>query len=329
MYRFKYLKNALDIIRNHLAKVYFKHLKYEELEVHFFTIVVNGMPFIKWHINIFNQMKLKWHWHIVEGIAEHRKDTAWSLKYGAKIIDDMHKSGLSTDGTSEYLDELSLSYPHNIHVYRPYNEKFWNGKVEMCNVFLNRLPDTCLLWQIDVDEFWDSGQIETVHELFIKKPHKTTAWFFCNFFVGPDLMITSKDTYGNYSHYEWIRVWRFHRGMFWLRHEPPTLCINTILGPCDIANIDPISHDETESLGLRFDHYAYVLPEQLRFKEKYYGLKNALEYWLKLQNQTEFPVLLKNYFPWVRDDAIVEKRTPKSINQNSYAGQHLRTMKVE
>ena len=42
-------------------------LKEKRLPVHFFTIVLNGMPFIRHHIEQFCQLPFRWHWHIVEG----------------------------------------------------------------------------------------------------------------------------------------------------------------------------------------------------------------------------------------------------------------------
>ena len=60
---------------------------------------------------------------------------------------------------------------------------------------------------------------------------------------------------------------------------------------------------ETETKSLVFNHYAYVSTQQLRFKEIYYGYKNAVKSWNALQSVEKFPVLLKDYFPWVKDDA--------------------------
>ena len=51
-----------------------------ELPIHFFTIVLNGQPFIRYHIEVFKQLPFPWHWHIVEGVAELTHDTAWECK---------------------------------------------------------------------------------------------------------------------------------------------------------------------------------------------------------------------------------------------------------
>ncbi len=65
-------------------------------------------------------------------------------------------------------------------------------------------------------------------------------------------------------------------------------------------------HQETESKGLVFQHFSYVTSKQLQFKEQYYGYQNAVSQWEKLQQQTKFPVLLSEYFAWVRDKTQVE-----------------------
>jgi hypothetical protein len=122
-----------------------------ELPIHFFTIVLNGQPFIRYHIKIFKQLPFKWHWHIVEGVAELKHDTGWSLKQGGYINDEIHDNGRSNDSTTEYLDELAQQYPDNITVYRKPDGVFWDGKREMVNEPLLNINEECLLWQIDAD----------------------------------------------------------------------------------------------------------------------------------------------------------------------------------
>ena len=284
------------------------------LEIHFFTIVVNGKPFIDNHIKIFSSLPLKWHWHIVEGIADLKHDTAWSLVNGGNISPSFHANGRSIDGTSEYIDQLSAVYPDQISVYRKPIGEFWNGKLEMVNAPLKSIQKECLLWQIDVDEFWTKEQILAGHKMFEDNPKKYAAFFWCHYFVGPNLLITTRNGYANNPTYEWQRVWRFKPHFFWAAHEPPTLVELDYSGKLNsVINRGVFSHDETEKNGLVFQHFAYVTPSQLTFKESYYGYKNALENWKKLQTSSNFPVLLKNYFPWVEDDTLVGDSTTAGI----------------
>ncbi|MEZ0388421.1 MAG: hypothetical protein ACAI34_15205, partial [Verrucomicrobium sp.] len=50
-----------------------------DLPVHYFTLVLNGEPFIRHHLEVMKQLSFPWHWHIVEGAASLHHDTGWSL----------------------------------------------------------------------------------------------------------------------------------------------------------------------------------------------------------------------------------------------------------
>ena len=284
------------------------------LPIHFFTIVVNGMPFIEHHINIFNQLSCPWHWHVIEGMAEHNHDTAWSKPMGGKITGNLHRNGLSVDGTMEYLDDLARRFPGRITIYRKRAGAFWDGKLEMVNAPLSHISQECLLWQVDADELWTAAQIHSARKLFLSMPEKTAAYYLCHFFVGKNLVITTRNTYGNHLDCEWIRTWRFRPGDRWTAHEPPRLCRCSNTGEWrDVAGLNPLRHAETEALGLVFQHFAYATAAQLAFKEAYYGYIWAVSQWQRLQTQTRFPVRLADYFSWVEDDAEVNTIQSQAI----------------
>ncbi len=278
-----------------------------QLPVHFFTIVLNGEPFIRYHIEVFKELPFKWHWHIIEGVADLKHDTAWSLNLGGQITEESHDNGRSNDGTSEYLDELAQLYPDNITVYRKSEGLFWDGKQEMVNAPLNNIQEECLLWQVDVDELWTVEQLCTGRNMFISNPEKTAAFYWCWYFVGESLVISTRNCYAQNPQQEWLRTWRYKPGAVWIAHEPPRLAEPLPDGRWrNVAEVNPLLHEETEQLGLIFQHFAYVTPEQLRFKEQYYGYANAVSNWEALQAQTKFPVLLREYFSWVGDDTMVD-----------------------
>ncbi len=277
------------------------------LPIHFFTIVLNGMPFIRHHLDALIASGTDWYWHIVEGVGNLVHDTAWSVRDGGVIPTDLHRDGRSTDGTSAYLDEIAAAHPDRIRVYRKPPGVFWDGKVEMVNAPLANITEACLLWQVDADELWTGEQIRAGRELFERHPEATAAYYRCHYFVGPDRVITSRDTYGNHSEYEWLRTWRYTPGCRWAAHEPPRL-----LGPggrgevLDLGRMSPLMHESTEAAGLVFQHFAYANEAQLRFKESYYGYAGAVEQWRSLQRTDSFPARLADHFSWVKDDAIVE-----------------------
>ncbi|MBW7990851.1 MAG: glycosyltransferase [Planctomycetes bacterium] len=284
------------------------------LSIHFFTIVLNGQPFIRHHIEVFKQLPFKWNWHIIEGVAELKHDTAWSVKLGGRINEQLHSNGLSNDGTTEYLDELKNQFPDNVTIYRKANGAFWDGKLEMVNAPLANINEECLLWQVDSDELWTEEQICASRDMFIAEPDRTAAYYLDNFFVGENLVTTTINTYGNNTSYEWLRTWRFNPSLQWAAHEPPRLCMPAQDGKLvDIATIKPFKHHETQAKKLVFQHYAYATEKQLAFKEIYYGYKNAVEQWRHLQQHKDFPVFLRDYFGWVKDGAQVNTILSQNI----------------
>ncbi|MGA1824018.1 MAG: glycosyltransferase family 9 protein [bacterium] len=314
------LKRYLDILAKPFGITTKSTIHNEEkkhacmVPVHFFTIVLNGEPFIRHHIEVFNKLPFPWHWHIIEGVADLTHDTSWCLQNGGGITDRIHSEGRSNDGTSEYLDELAKQYSDTITLYRKPRGEFWDGKLEMVNAPLANIHEECLLFQIDTDELWTQDQLKRVYALFAEHPEKTAAFYLCHFFVGEDLVTTTRNSYGNHMNFEWVRTWRFKPGYKWVSHEPPRLCLQDKEGKWhDIAMDNPFVHADTEKEGLLFQHYAYVTKEQLRFKELYYGYRGALETWFSLQAQQEFPVLLRNFFPWVKDNTTVNTAQSQNI----------------
>lgn len=286
----------------------------EQLPVHFFTIVLNGEPFIRYHLEALAGLPFRWHWHIVEGVARLRHDTAWSVSNGGRISDSLHSQGRSHDGTSEYLDRIQREHPDKITIYRKPPPRLWDGKLEMINAFLPHLPEDCLLWQVDADELWSRAQIVKLRELFLEHPGKTAAWFWCRYFVGPELVVSSRAGYSQNPESEWLRVWRYKSGMEWASHEPPRLIETSSRdGEREVGKINPFWHFEMEEHGLVFQHFAYAVQEQLAFKQIYYGYRDALDGWQKLQAAQERPLLLRNYFSWVKDDTAVDSTTALGV----------------
>lgn len=291
--------------------------------MHFFTIVLNGEPFIRYHINVLKQLPFKWHWHIVEGVAELKHDTAWSVPLGGRVTDTLHNRGLSNDGTTEYLDELASKYSENITIYRKPRGVLWDGKLEMVSAPLPKINDECILHEIDADELWTFSQLYEIRQMFLENQTKTAAYYWCHFFVGENLVTTQKNAYSKNPSYEWIRTWKFKPGHRWLSHEPPNLCKQTEDGRWeDLAKINPFMHDETESRDLVFQHYAYVTEKQLEFKEIYYGYKDAVKHWKLLQELSSFPAYLRDYLPWVND--LQQANTLQSQNISPIARQDIK-----
>lgn len=297
------------------------------LQVHFFTIVLNGEPFIRYHLDVFRSLSFDWHWHVVEGMADLKHDTAWSVADGGRIDPSLHDKGRSNDGTSDYLDSISAAHPGKLTVYRQPEGRFWDGKLAMVRAPLASLHEECLLWQVDADELWTADQIIRCRDLFLAHPEKRAAYYWCHFFVGPDLVLSNRDVYGNNSAFEWLRTWRFTPGSRWQSHEPPMLFnhgdrmrqwLRVLRGkslrPTLTSKAPAVfTHAETKAAGLVFQHMAYVTEPQLRFKEIYYGYERALERWQAMQARTDFPLDLRDHFPWVKDCAQVVRASDHGL----------------
>jgi hypothetical protein len=252
--------------------------------INFLTLVLDGQPWISHHITILNKLKCDWQWHVVEGVAEPVNDTAWCKRMPAR---------LSRDGTHEYLVELAKYHPRVFH----YPAISWPGKTAMLNHATERMTKPGLLWQLDSDEIWMTHQIENVAMMFEQNPKRDAAYFKCDYWLGQSIKTISRNTYGDNS-YEWLRTFRFRPGMKWICHEPPVL---------ETKDIRVFTKEQTEAMGLVFQHYAYALESQVALKEIYYGYKDAVQQWRQLQSETVFPCLVKNYLKWVTDDTVCEK----------------------
>ena len=288
-----------------------------ELPVHFFTIVLNGEPFIRYHLEMFKELPFRWHWHVVEGAASLVHDTAWSVAAGGRLEDAAHASGLSTDGTSAYLDEAAASDPGRVSIYRKAGGALWDGKREMVSAPLSAIGEECLLWQVDADELWTADQVVAVRRLFVEQPDRMAAYYWCDYFVAPETVVATRYNYSANPDLEWLRTWRFRPGDRWIAHEPPRLIRPRRLGVIELAESRPFTQDETEGVGAVFQHFAYATEEQVRFKESYYAHHGALEGWRRLRSAVETgagPVRLADFFPWVEDETLVDDAERRHVS---------------
>ena len=279
------------------------------LPVHFFTIVLNGVPFIRYHLDVFDLLPFSWHWHIVEGVASLVHDTAWSVDSGGHISGAVHVGGLSVDGTTAYLDEIATRHRERVSVYRKPDGAFWDGKREMVSAPLPNIREECLLWQIDADELWTPEQVVSMRELFQNNPDRTAAYYWCHYVAAPGAVVATRYNYAANPAVEWLRTWRYRPGDRWAAHEPPVLVRPGATGLVDVAKVHPFLHDETERAGAVFQHFAYATEAQVRFKESYHGYGGAVEHWCSLRDAVgtaDGPLRLGDYLPWVRDDTLVD-----------------------
>lgn len=254
-----------------------------------FTIVLNGMPFIKEQYKYIPKCFDKW--YIVEGAVKPSNCTSWCKTIPEKYLNQYK---CSTDGTYEFLNEIQSD---KIKVIR--KNDFWDGKLEMCNSFMPEI-ENCTLMQIDVDEFWKEETLKDIFEYNKQSIYNDTYDFMtfkCNYYVGSNLKIITENTYGD-MWYEWYRLWNIKNKTHWVSHEPPRIkgCTRTLTKTFT-----------SKFKNWTFDHYAYFTKEQLQFKEDFYGYKDAVKQWQALQECNTFPCRLSDYLNWVKTPALVER----------------------
>lgn len=246
-----------------------------------FTIVLNGLDMLTSQVKegILNNFD---YWIIIEGAAKNNGSTNWCNP----MPDHYHNNGLSVDGTHEYI--LQLAEFHD-KVKVVYKNGLWDSKDEQVNQVFSILKDvdSCFLWEIDSDEFWNIESIKlTEHQLTANKAK--AASFLCDYFVGngEGHQLIVKGGWGEGNTLRYNRVWQYQKGDKFLSHEPPLLTGQTF------AN--------TLQLPYRFSHYAYTDVKTVLFKDEWYGGHAGIfEKWQKLNSlpKSSFPQPLSALLP--------------------------------
>ncbi len=247
------------------------------LPLHVVTLALNAHPLLLIQFSNLNRYDGNWMWHIVHGTAANTGSTAWCQRL---------PPGLSSDGTTELLATWR-GHPH----IRIYERALWTGgKDEMFATALTQIRQPCVLLQADADEFFEPDQLSRLVDFMTCTPDFLCARFFCRFFVGPNIVITSEHGYGNRPS-EWLRAWNFEPHMTFESHEPPKFV--GLSAPC-------ATREHTRDEGLVFQHWAYMFEEQVAFKERFYGYTDAVRHWKRLQSNHKWPIKdLREFLPWV------------------------------
>lgn len=181
---------------------------------------------------------------------------------------------LEPDSTCEILNRMVG--PENIV------HGVWPEKDEMQNAVLHLIPEgTTHLWLVDSDEIWDPEDIEYIlHDL---DDWDSMSFRATSFYGGFDRYIT-----GFEEDFEVHRIQRWYPGARWQTHRPPT-----ILAPDGKPWREHRhrNHMDNDRLKLRYWHYSYVFPKQMKMKADYYA---DLSKGLHIDGYFE-----KVYLPWV------------------------------
>lgn len=249
------------------------------MKLHLYTLTLDSLPFLPRQLEIFEQLKSDWHWHVIEGVADSVSDTNWVAKIPPR---------LSRDGTAEFINSKLLNHPR-VSVYR---RMLWPGKTAMCNAAISTIKEECCLMQVDADEFWKPEKIDKIVETFA---NSKVEWmrFRCRYWLGPKIIAIGDKVWSNRDG-EWLRAIRHRPGNVMISHEPPR---HNGIGH---FNTNGLGTEQTKQLGLVFDHYAYYFPSQIQFKTRYYKYDGLESQWNRLQQNTKWPVKrLADFMPFV------------------------------
>lgn len=218
-----------------------------------YTIIYNGIEHLKHNDFALKMLSMFDYWFVVDGAAGTKGSTAWCK--------DIHKGFKSTDGTVEYLQQLSIK--HN-NLWLIESEKKWISKDEMVNTAIENIKmiaDKCWLYQVDADEQWQPEQLEIIEKEMTAQNAKTGKAYFTHY-VGKGIKAI-----GDWGSGTFTRIWNW-QGELFASHEPPKLIT---------GNGKEIIVSE------KFSHYSYYFENDVLFKSKYYkGYEQVYANWKKI-----------------------------------------------
>ena len=247
-----------------------------------FTIIFNGLHHLKHNIYYKKVLDIFDYWVVVEGASKSNGSTYWCKM----IPNELHNNGSSVDGTIEFLSDVKSDKLIFVK-----SNGFWDSKDHQVNTAISKVKEItnkCFLWEIDIDEQWELESVINAESELIKTGAKTGR-FFCEYFVGKDLIAKGEWGEGPYN-----RLWNWN-GEYFKTHEPPVL----EHGNGVEVNLSP-----------RFNHFSYYFEKDVVFKNSWYsGHENILERWKKLQLRDDFPVHVSELITggWGRTNTYIHK----------------------
>lgn len=175
---------------------------YKKIKISYVMNVLNGEPFIKYQLK--SIYKFAYEIIIVEGAYKKFRHAAKKFR--------------STDKTIKIIKNF---YDPKNKIKLITKNEYYEDRLEMCNEFM-RFVSGDVIWQIDVDEFYNDKTHKIVNEFFSKdKQLDQISFKFYNYYKTLDWVINGY----NESLTDVIRVNRVVKGMRWSNQRPPTLVL--------------------------------------------------------------------------------------------------------
>ena len=209
--------------------------------------VLNGEPFIKYQLK--SIYKFAHEIIIVEGAYKKFRHAAKKFR--------------SKDKTVKIIKNF---YDPKNKIKLIVKNEYYEDRMEMCNEFMKFISGD-VIWQIDVDEFYDDKTHKIVNELFSKdKQLDQISFKFYNYYKTLEWIINGY----NESLIDVIRINRAVKGMRWINQRPPTLALkNKIISPRKKINGNEMKND-----GHLMHNLTMLFDEQVKNKFIYYSKKS-------------------------------------------------------
>ena len=246
----------------------------------FGIIVLNGEPFMRYTLR--SLYPFAHEIIVVEGAVEAARGVASA-------------DGHSRDGTLATLRDFKANEDPDEKLIIVTRAGFFSEKDEMSQAYAQRATGD-VLWQVDVDEFYQPADMRAVIEM-LRADESITAMSFptLTFWGAPDYVVDSWYLRRGAAVYH--RLFKWGAGYRYVTHRPPTVL--------DAQGRDTrqghwIGAGALAARGIYMRHYSLLLPKQVLEKCEYYsradwaGRQGALEWARKSYLRLERPYHLHN-----------------------------------
>jgi hypothetical protein len=234
-----------------------------DIKITFGIIVLNGEPLIEY------QLKALYPYAhqiiVVEGASFQARDSAATDGHS---IDSTLKIVRRFQGEGDPENKVTLVTAED----DGHAQGFWPGeKDEQSRAYARRATGN-ILWQVDVDEFYRSEDIEKIIHLLATRPEvRQINLRWKNFWGSVHYTVES---FAVERHYHELgggvpRIFRWGRDYFYKTHRPPTV----IDAGGDDLKEEMLPAGELEKLGICIYHYSTIFPGLVQAKTHYHERK--------------------------------------------------------
>jgi hypothetical protein len=238
--------------------------------ISFGIIVLNGEPFVR--ANLRSIYTFAYEIIVVEGAVQ-----------GAKKI--ATNDGHSLDGTLESLYKFKAEEDHEDKIKIVTRNGFWKEKKEMSLAYAERATGD-YLWQVDIDEFYKSKDIQIIIEMLSKDSEISAISFKTHTFWG-GFNYLCDGWYLRRGGENFHRLFKWGAGYRYVSHRPPQVHDASGL---NMHRGKWITSNQMARKGIFLYHYALVFPKQIIDKCYYYKTAN----WAKRKEMMNWAE--KSYF---------------------------------